>query len=129
MNKIYLIGAGVVALLLAAVGLWLYIDHQDAKIDDLTRTVASQAITIEQDKQALDVMRKDVQGLKTLTDTFNKQIAGIQANSTQVTTKLNSKAYQSAVKADPAKAATDISQAVNGLFSDVNAATGVSNAK
>lgn len=129
MNKIYLTIAGVVAVLVAGLSIWLYVSHQDAKIDELTKTVSSQAIAIEQGRQTLNVLRDDMQTLKALTDAFNAKVAGIQFNSTTVTTTLNSKAYQNAVKADPGKAATDISAAVNGLFSDVSVATRGNDAK
>ncbi|WP_175835913.1 hypothetical protein [Burkholderia multivorans] len=122
-TKIYLYLIGAAIFIAGAIGLKLYIDHENSQIANLTKQVAMQQVAINQDQQAIELTQKDLAGLKLLTDGFNKQIATIQANANRVTTTFNSKAYQSTVKSNPTQAASQISTEVNSLFSDVNNAS------
>jgi hypothetical protein len=116
---VLLIGAAVAAFF----GIRWYISNEQAKIDALTKQVATQQIAITQDEQTIKQTQSDLAGLKVLTDGFNKQIANIQLNANKVSTTFNSQQYQALVKTQPAQAESQINTDVNQLFQDVNNAS------
>jgi uncharacterized membrane protein (DUF106 family) len=116
--KLYAIIFVIGALVAGFFGIRWYISNEQAKIDTLTKQVATQ-----QDEQAQALMKSDLAGLKVLTDGFNTKIAQIQLNANQVSTKFNSTQYQSLVKTQPAQAQSQINTDINQLFQDVNNAS------
>jgi hypothetical protein len=121
--KLYAIIFVIGALVAGFFGIRWYISNEQAKIDTLTKQVATQQIAITQDEQAQALMKSDLAGLKVLTDGFNTKIAQIQLNANQVSTKFNSTQYQSLVKTQPAQAQSQINTDINQLFQDVNNAS------